>query len=226
MGEWHVQMLESEYLTDDYLVAVAIDSVWAVMQVHGPTPLNHYCRLLCKADLASQLLRCMRLMVTVARAGRGNQAMNLAGPGYRPRTDLSMSSSGAQRQDRGGEHADAKRTERAGSHLLSACDLLLVLSHSDSVVKASTGRPENIQARTYLPLSFSARFLVCMVESIFCSWVHTMVTCVAVLLLQQLSATIMNTGRQHRPVCCDTTFQNTRCRFAQNPTYCTLCRPC
>lgn len=145
-------MLDSEYLTDDYLVAVALDSIWAVMQVHGPTPLNHYCRLLCKADLAAQLLRCMRLMVTVARSGRNNSAMNATGrgPGYRPRTDMSMTSSAAQGTVQGGagEQPDAKRMERAGNHLLSACDLLLVLSHSDSVVKASIGRPENIQART------------------------------------------------------------------------------
>lgn len=150
-----MQMLDSEYLTDDYLVAVALDSIWAVMQVHGPTPLNHYCRLLCKADLAAQLLRCMRLMVTVARGGRNNQQMNLTGrgPGYRPRTDM-MSSSGArgtgQEGGAGGEQADAKCIERAGHHLLSACDLLLVLSHSDSVVKASISRPENIQARSCL----------------------------------------------------------------------------
>ena len=50
----------------------------------------------------------------------------------------------------GGDSVDARRVERAGHHLLSACDLLLVLSHSDSVVKASTGRPESIQARPRL----------------------------------------------------------------------------
>lgn len=143
-----MQMLDSGYLNDDYLVAVALDSIWAVMQVHGPTPLNHYCRLLCKADLAAQLLKCMRLMVTVARAGRGNHAMNITsrGQGYRPRTDMSISNSGAQGKDGAVEPTDMKRMEQAGNHLLSSCDLLLVLSHSDSVVKASTGRPENVQA--------------------------------------------------------------------------------
>ena len=145
-------MLDSEYLTDDYLVAVALDAIWAVMQVHGPTPLNHYCRLLCKADLAAQILRCMRLMVSVARGGRSNATMHATGRGaaYRPRTDMSGGGAQGTGQDTGGDAVDARRVDRAGHHLLSACDLLLVLSHSDSVVKASTGRPENIQARSRL----------------------------------------------------------------------------
>jgi hypothetical protein len=141
-------MLDSEYLTDDYLVSVALESIWAVLQVHGPTPLNHYCRLLCKAGLAAQVLRCMRLMVTVARSGHTSQALNLTGrgPGYR-RGAQSASQDVARER---GESTDSKRMERAVNHLVSACDLLLVLSHSDSVVKASTGRPDNVQACSYI----------------------------------------------------------------------------
>jgi hypothetical protein len=123
-------MLDSDYLAEDYLVAVALDSIWAVLQVHGPTPLNHYCRLLSKAGLATQLLRCMRLMISSARAGAAARGGDAATPAT-PAADV-----------------DSRRVERAGTHLTSVCDLLLVLSHSDSVVKAALGRPENVQVRS------------------------------------------------------------------------------
>lgn len=130
VGFGSVQMMNSEYLADPYLISASLDCIWAVLQVRGPTPLNHYCRLLSRADLAPQLLRCIRLMIAAARA---------AAPG-------STAASPAASSALSGAQGALPPLGRTLGHLTSACDLLLVLSHSDSVVKALMGRAENVQA--------------------------------------------------------------------------------
>lgn len=133
-------MMESEYLSDPFLISSALDCIWAVLQVRGPTPLNHYCRLLSRADLAVQLLRCIRLMIAAARAAApAGDAARRAPPG------ASSPSSGSSAQT-AAPASSPLVLQRTLTHLTSACDLLLVLSHSDSVVKALTGRVENVQA--------------------------------------------------------------------------------
>lgn len=123
-----VQMMNSEYLGDPYLIAASLDCIWAVLQVRGPTPLNHYCRLLSRADLAPQLLRCIRLMIAAARAAApGSSAAS-------PASSTALSPAGKP-----------PPLARTLGYLTSACDLLLVLSHSDSVVRALMGRVENVQ---------------------------------------------------------------------------------
>ena len=46
-----VQMLESRYAEEEAIVTDGLACIWAVLLVHGPTPVNHYCRVLAHASL-------------------------------------------------------------------------------------------------------------------------------------------------------------------------------
>lgn len=97
---------------------MGLASIWAVLLVHGPTPVNHYCRLLSRAALMPHLLASLAAMIAAARAAGAAGAAD----------------------DTPGSAMHAIR-----AHLDSATDLVVVLSHSDAVVKAAVAHPETFR---------------------------------------------------------------------------------
>lgn len=149
-----LQMLDSDYGADAHLTATGLVCIWAVLLVHGPTPINHYCRLLAKANLMPHLLRSLVSMISAARAVHG-----AASPGLSPRaSDAAQSVSGtirnathrsqpSQQSASAAPPVDAAEIMREiRSHMESACDLTMVLSRSDAVVRATVSHPESFRS--------------------------------------------------------------------------------
>lgn len=107
-----MQLLDSDYGADRFLTSVGLASIWAVLLVHGPTPVNHYCRLLSRAALMPHLLAALAAMVAAARAAAADATGRMAA---------------------------------VRAHLESATDLVVVLSHSDAVVKAAVAHPDTFR---------------------------------------------------------------------------------
>ena len=69
-----VQMLESDAVMDAVLITAAMESIWFVLQVNGPTPVHHFCRLFAKAGLVPQLLASLRSLCACSALTTSPQA--------------------------------------------------------------------------------------------------------------------------------------------------------
>lgn len=148
-----VQMLDSDYVADAHLTSTGLVCIWAVLLVHGPTPINHYCRLLAMANLMPHLLRSLASMVAAAQAVHGSSTPQALSP-KASNTAESVSGtirSAAHRSQPSQQSVAASAAppidtaeimREIRGHLESACDLILVLSRSDAVVRATVSHPE------------------------------------------------------------------------------------
>jgi hypothetical protein len=136
-----LQMLESSYAADVSLTSAALACLWAVLLVHGPTPVNHYCRLLAKDNLMPLLVSSISSMIAAARSTSAPMAAAEPPRGGTLRAPLA---SGAEPVSTRGSGKDT-RMRTISDHLESACDLVIVLSRSDAVVKAAVSHPATFQ---------------------------------------------------------------------------------
>ena len=155
-----LQMLDSNYAADTHLTAAALACIWSVLLVHGPTPVNHYCRLLAKASLMPQLLSALGSVVASARSATSPEATSgplqggtLRGGSLKPQPKADES-----------PERKAERMRGLSDHLESICDLFVVLSRSDSVVKATISHPETfarlLRAIDDLPAELLTKVLI------------------------------------------------------------------
>jgi hypothetical protein len=151
------QMLDSNYAADAHLTAAALVCVWAVLLVRGPTPVNHYCRLLAKANLMPQLLAALASIIATARTLHDPSGSARSGP----LTGGTLRGAAARPLEAPDSPDKREARMRALSdHLESICDLIVVLSRSDAVVKATVSHPDTFKQLLRLVDDLPADLLV------------------------------------------------------------------